>query len=123
MYLVAACTDTSTPWSNERKPKGVAHELSMTTSAPRPCATAAIAGMSCTPNVSEPGDSVNTRRVLGRNSRSIAGPEQRIVIGDLDAEPHQVIVAEAPRRTVDRIGDEHVVARTSRARAAATSSR
>ncbi len=74
MYLVAACTDTSTPWSNERKPNGVAHELSVTTSAPRRCATAAIAGMSCTQKVSDPGDSVNTTRVFGRNSRSIPAP-------------------------------------------------
>ena len=31
MYLVAACTDTSTPWSNARKSSGVAHVLSRTT--------------------------------------------------------------------------------------------
>ncbi len=74
MYLVAACTDTSTPWSNERKKNGVAHVLSSTTFAPRAWATAAIAGMSCTSKVSDPGDSVNTTRVFGRKSRSIAAP-------------------------------------------------
>jgi len=44
------------------------------TVAPRPRATAAIAGMSWTSKVSEPGDSVNTARVFGWNSRSIAAP-------------------------------------------------
>jgi hypothetical protein len=37
-------------------------------------ATAAIAGMSCTSNVSDPGDSAKTIRVFGRKSRSIAAP-------------------------------------------------
>ena len=74
MYFVAACTETSTPWSNERKPNGVAQELSVTTSAPLRWATAAIAGMSCTQNVSEPGDSVKTMRVFGFHSRSMAAP-------------------------------------------------
>ena len=53
---------------------GVAHVLSSTTFAPRACATAAMAGTSCTSNVSDPGDSVNTMRVFGWNSRSIAAP-------------------------------------------------
>ena len=74
MYFVAAWTDTSTPWSNARKPNGVAQVLSITTSASRPCATAAIAGTSCTSKVSDPGDSVNTMRVFGLNQRAIPAP-------------------------------------------------
>ena len=65
MYFVAACTDTSTPWSNARKPSGVAHVLSRMTCAPCAWATRAIAGTSCTSNVSEPGDSVNTMPRVG----------------------------------------------------------
>jgi hypothetical protein len=74
IYLVAACTETSTPWSNARKKSGVAQVLSITTSALRACATAAIAETSCTSKVSEPGDSTKTSFVLARNSRSIAEP-------------------------------------------------
>ncbi len=37
--------------------------------------------------------------------------QQRIVIADVDPEAAQVVVAETARRPVDRIGDEHVVAR------------
>ena len=85
--------------------------LSITTRAPCACATSAIAGMSCTSKVSEPGDSVNTMRVLGRNSRSMPAPTQRIVVAHVDAEARQVQVAEAARRPVDRVGDQHVVAR------------
>ena len=80
MYLVAACTETSTPWSNARKPSGVAHVLSSTTRAPCACATAAIAGTSCTSNVSEPGDSANTTRVFGGIARSMRGAGERIVV-------------------------------------------
>ena len=75
MYLVAACTDTSTPWSNDaeverRRPGVVEHDLRAAARG-RP---SAIAGMSCTSKVSDPGDSVNTMLVFGRNSRSIAAP-------------------------------------------------
>jgi len=74
MYLVAACTDTSTPKSNARKFNGVAHELSMMTNALRECATFAIAGTSCTSNVRDPGDSTKTIRVFGLNSRAMSAP-------------------------------------------------
>ena len=50
------------------------------TSAPCACATAAIAGTSCTSNVSEPGDSANTMRVLGRIIALDAGAGERIVV-------------------------------------------
>ena len=122
MYLVAACTDTSTPWSNERKPNGVAHELSMTTSAPRA--------------VRDGGDRRDVLHLERQRSRRLGEhdarvrPElaldrraqQRIVVADLDAEARQVVVAEAARRAVDGIGDEHVIARRAAARAAAASS-
>ena len=74
MYLVAAWTETSTPRANDGKQNGVAQLLSITTRAPCAWATAAIAGMSWISKVSEPGDSVNTMRVFGRISASIAVP-------------------------------------------------
>src|SRR5688572_31091402 len=74
MYLVAAWTETSTPRSNERKKYGVPHVLSAMTTAPCACATAAIAGMSCISNVSEPGASQNTTRVLGFISAATPEP-------------------------------------------------
>ena len=76
MYLVAACTDTSTPCSNARKPSGVAQVLSRTTRAPRSCAACAIAGTSCTSNVSDPGDSTKTTLVFGRNARTMSAPSR-----------------------------------------------
>ena len=123
MYLVAAWTETSTPWSNERKPNGVAHELSMTTRAPRRCATAAIAGMSCTSKVSDPGDSVKTSFVFGAEFALDRRARQRIVVAHLDAEARQMKVAEPARRPVDGVGDERRDRRCARAPAAATSSR
>jgi hypothetical protein len=36
---------------------------------------------------------------------------QRIVVADVDAEATQVVVAEAPRRTVDGVGDEQMITR------------
>src|SRR5438067_13010164 len=37
--------------------------------------------------------------------------DERIVIGDFHAEPSQMVLAKASRRSIDDIGDEHVVAR------------
>ncbi len=123
MYLVAACTDdvdavVERAKAERRRPRVVERRRS----APRACATAAIAGMSCTSNVSEPGDSANTMRVFGRNACSIAGAEQRIVVARPRRRGAQVVVAEAARRAVDGVGDEHVVAGAGAARAAAASS-
>ena len=64
----------STPCSSGLKYKGVAQVLSIIVSTPRPRATAAIAGTSCTSKVSEPGDSMNTTLVLARISPSMAAP-------------------------------------------------
>jgi hypothetical protein len=66
--------EMSTPWSNARKPSGVAHVLSRMLTTPRARAAAAIARMSCTSKVSEPGDSMNTMRVSSRSSASMAPP-------------------------------------------------
>ena len=65
--------------------------------------------MSCTSNVSDPGDSANTSFVFGRNASRDGCAGQRIVVADVDAEATQVVVAEAPRRTVDGVGDEQVI--------------
>ena len=70
----------------------------------------AIAGMSCTSKLCEPGDSVNTTRVVFLMRALIPAADQRVVIGGLDAEPLQHVVAEAPRRPIDAVGDEHIVA-------------
>ena len=66
--------------------------------------------MSCTSNVSEPGDSVKTMRVFGAELALDRGARERIVVAHLDAEARQMSVAEPPRRSVDRVGDEDVVA-------------
>ena len=91
MYLVAACTDTSTPWSNARKPSGVAHVLSRITSAPRACATCGDRG-----NVLHL-ERQRARR-LGEHEARVGpelaldrGAQQRIVIADVDAEAPQVV--------------------------------
>jgi len=73
-YLVLACSEMSAPWANAGHPSGVAQVLSISTSAPRACAAAAIAGTSWTSNESDPGDSTNTTLVAGRISRSMPPP-------------------------------------------------
>lgn len=87
----------------------VAHELPRITTAPRRCATSAIAGRSRTSKLSDPGDSVKIDRRPG-GTRSIAAP----------ASGSPVVVSLRRRRgaggccsaasTIHRIGDEHVVA-------------
>ena len=69
-----ASTAMSTPCACGEKKSGVAQVLSMMTQAPCACAAAAIAGMSWTSSVSEPGDSVNTTLVLGRISAAMPAP-------------------------------------------------
>lgn len=64
----------SAPCANGLKYSGVAQVLSRATSAPRAWAATAIAGMSWTSNVSDPGDSVQTRRVRGPMSDEMPGP-------------------------------------------------
>jgi hypothetical protein len=73
-YLVPASIAMSTPRACGGKNSGVAQVLSISTIASRACATAAIAGMSCISNESEPGASVNTARVFGLNSCAISAP-------------------------------------------------
>ena len=53
---------------------GVAQVLSISSHRSRAAATRAIAGMSCTSNVCEPGLSVKMRRVLGRTSSAMPAP-------------------------------------------------
>ncbi len=50
------------------------------------------------------------RRVRPEFTLDVAA-EQWIVVADVDAEAAQMVVAEAARRSVDGIGDEHMVAR------------
>ena len=57
MYLVAAWIEMSTPCSKGLKYSGDAQVLSMTTKAPRRCASSAMAETSCTSKLIEPGDS------------------------------------------------------------------
>ena len=84
--------------------------LSIITHAPRSWTAAAMAGMSCTSKVSEPGDSVNTTVVLVAHERGDIAPDQGVVVRGLDAEAGEHRVAESPGRAIDRVGDEHVVA-------------
>ena len=109
-YLVPACIEMSAPRAKAGNPSGVAQVLSSSTSAPWRCATSAIAGRSCTSKESDPGDSVNTIRVFGRNSLSIAAPAERIVVAHLDPETLELLLAEAPRRTIHGVGDQQVIA-------------
>ena len=109
-YFVPASIAISTPLACELKNSGVAQVLSISTIASRACATAAIAGMSCISNDSEPGASVNTARVLGLNSARDVRAEQRVVIGRLDAEALQHRVAEIARRPIDRVRHQQMVA-------------
>ena len=46
----------------------------MSTHAPQACAASAIAGMSCISKVCEPGASVNTAFVFGRNRSRMPAP-------------------------------------------------
>ena len=73
----------------------------MMSAAPRACAARLRAGMSCISKVCEPGASVNTTLVFGFISCGDAGPDERIVIGGLDAEARQHRVAEIARRAID----------------------
>ena len=108
IYLVAAWIDTSAPWANDLKKSAVAQVLSSTTSAPAACAAAAMAGMSCTSKVWEPGNSVNTSLVFSDQVLN-AGAYAGVVIGGLDAQPLQHVVAKAARGAIDAIADEHLV--------------
>src|SRR2546423_14751808 len=63
--------EMSAPWANAANPSGVAHVLSISTSAPRACAAAAIAGTSWISNDSDPGDPTNPTLVAGGISRSM----------------------------------------------------
>ena len=74
MYLVAACSDTSTPRAKASHPSGVAQVLSATSNAPWAWAAAARAGTSCISKVSEPAASTNTTRVLACSSSLIPAP-------------------------------------------------
>ena len=64
------------------------------TQAPRACATSAIAGMSWTSSVCEPGDSVSTALVFGRISASIPAPMVGVIVARLDPEASQSLVGE-----------------------------
>ena len=110
IYFVAAWIDTSTPCANGLKKSGVAQVLSRMTTAPAACAALAMAGMSCTSKVCEPGNSVNTTLVFLVMSLCDRAADQWVVIGGLDAEPLQHVIAEAPRRPIDAVRDEHLVA-------------
>jgi hypothetical protein len=74
MYLVAAMIETSTPSAKAGRKYGVAQLLSITTVTPAARAAAAIAGTSCTSNVSDPGDSRKTTFVSGRKSDATPPP-------------------------------------------------
>ena len=113
-----ASTAMSTPCACGEKNSGVAQVLSAMTQAPRACAAAAMAGMSCTSSDCEPGDSTNTALVLGRISAAIPAPIERIVIGGLDAHALQRRVAEDARRLVGRVGHQQMIA-GARARSSA----
>jgi hypothetical protein len=110
MYLVAACTDTSTPWSNARKPSGVAQELSSTTSAPCRCADLAIAGHVLDVERQRAGRLGEHDARVRRHVLLDAGAGQRIVERDLDAVARQRVRREPARRPVDRVGDQHAIA-------------
>ena len=68
-----------------------------------------MAGMSCTSNVSEPGDSTKTTRVLGSHQGADAGTDERVVEGGLDAEALELGAAEAARWPVHAVGHQDVV--------------
>ena len=70
-----------------------------------------MAGTSCTSKVCEPGELGEHHLGVGLEQLLDAGANQRIVIGGLDPEPLQHVVAEPPRRAVDAVGDEHMVSR------------
>ena len=111
MYLVAACTETSTPCSNGAEPERgrpgvVEHHYRAA-------------------RVGRRGDRGDVLDLEGQRSRRLgehdrrrraqqrgdARADERIVVGDVDAEASQVKVAETARRPVDRIDHQHVVAR------------
>ncbi len=74
MYFVQAEIETETPCSNGLKYNPVAQVLSMITGTPRLAAAAAMAGMSCISNVSEPGLSVKTSAVLSWMRSAMPAP-------------------------------------------------
>ena len=84
--------------------------LSSITSAPRACATAAMAGTSGISKDCEPGASTRTARVFGLNRSAMPTADQGIEIAGLDAVAGQHAVAEIARRPVDIVADQHMIA-------------
>ena len=84
--------------------------LSSITSAPRACATAAIAGMSGISKDCEPGASTSTALVFGLNSCGDAGADQGIEIAGFDAIAGEHAVAEIAGRAVGVVADQQVIA-------------
>ena len=80
------------------------------TSAPRACATAAIAGMSGISKDCEPGASTSTALVFGLNNLVDAGADQGIEIAGFDAVAGQHAVAEIARRAVGIVADQDMIA-------------
>ena len=80
------------------------------TSAPRACATAAMAGMSGISKDCEPGASTSTALVFGLNNPAMPAPIRGIEIAGLDAVAGQQSVAEIPRRAIDVVADQEMIA-------------
>jgi len=109
MYFVAAWIDRSTPRASAGKKIGVPQVLSISTEALRACATAAIAGTSCTSKVSEPGLSQYTALVLGRNNAAMPSRSADRNSG-FDAIALQDTVAKEARRPVATVDHQQMIA-------------